>query len=197
MYYLCKMKHQYSGIYTITNISNGKIYVGQAINVFSRWTEHKCSLRNNYCENGRLQNAWNKYGESSFIFEVLVECEKEFLSSEEHYWATILNTHHRDFGYNLRPTHPEGKVNRRKGFKMSEETKAKIFTQGRADKIASSKKGIPRSQETKDKLSKYWKEKYVNGEVNPMQNRTQSQETKDKIRKQRLGKKFPKKESIS
>jgi hypothetical protein len=29
--------------------------------------------------------------------------------SEEHYWATILNTHNRNFGFNLKPTHPNNK----------------------------------------------------------------------------------------
>lgn len=181
------MKRRYSGIYTITNISNGKIYVGQAINMFYRWSEHRCSLRNKYFENDRLQKAWNKYGEKSFIFEVLVECEERFLNSEEHYWATILKSHNREYGYNLRPTNPEGKSRAFTYGPMSKETKAKIFTEERNKKISITKTGIPRNQNTKDKLSNYWKGQYEkNLVINPMQDKKHSQETKDKIREKAL-----------
>ena len=110
-------KPHYSGIYTITNIANGKIYIGQAIDIFDRWIEHKCSLRNQYFENDRLQKAWNKYGEESFKFEVLEQWDKEFLDSMEHYWCLLLKSHNRKYGYNLRPTHPNGKGEEEKDLK--------------------------------------------------------------------------------
>jgi hypothetical protein len=36
-----------------------------------------------------------------------VECDKELLASEEHYWALLLDVH--NIGYNIKPTHPYGR----------------------------------------------------------------------------------------
>jgi group I intron endonuclease len=99
-----------SGIYTITNIINNKIYIGYTINFLQRWSVHKHELKRNIHHNIHLQNAWNKYGEEAFEFEILEECEEQFLVSEEHYWCTILNTHNDKYGYNDRPTNPYNKI---------------------------------------------------------------------------------------
>ena len=65
-----------SGIYKIINIINEKTYVGSTISKFNRrWNCHKCQLRNHNHGNKYLQNAWNKYGEDKFIFEIIEEIE--------------------------------------------------------------------------------------------------------------------------
>lgn len=58
-------------IYQITNMSNGKYYVGSADSFERRTWQHKYALRNNKHKNPKLQAAWNKYGEDMFVFEVL------------------------------------------------------------------------------------------------------------------------------
>jgi len=68
-----------SGNYLIRNITNGKFYVGSAVNFIKRWNRHKFDLRHNIHDNKHLQIAWNKYGESSFIFEILEELPKEII----------------------------------------------------------------------------------------------------------------------
>ena len=95
-----------TGIYTITNNVTKHIYVGAASNITKRLNDHLCSLRKNIHVNDYMQNSWNKYGEEYFTFELLKECNKEYLYSEEHYWCNILDTHNRKHGYNLKPTHP-------------------------------------------------------------------------------------------
>lgn len=60
-----------SGIYTITNLVNNKIYIGSAINLSNRKSTHFYKLRNNTHGNPHLQNAFNKYKEENFVFEVL------------------------------------------------------------------------------------------------------------------------------
>lgn len=98
-----------SGIYTITNIVNGKMYVGYTKNFKTRKNSHVNKLdKNKHC-NIYLQRAWNEYGKQFFKFEILVECEEDFLPSEENYWCNLLNTHNKIYGYNIEPTNPEGK----------------------------------------------------------------------------------------
>lgn len=98
------------GIYTITNLVNGKIYVGQTTDLTGRWEKgYLVTLRRKAHCNTYLQRAWNKYGEENFIWEELDRCDKEFLYSQEHYWAILLDVHNPKRGYNDKPTHPEGK----------------------------------------------------------------------------------------
>ena len=60
------------GIYKIENKVNGKVYVGQSIDIERRWYSHKTQLNGNRHGNVHLQNAWNKNGNNSFEF-VIVE----------------------------------------------------------------------------------------------------------------------------
>lgn len=60
------------GIYKIINAVNNKFYVGSAVDFEKRKARHLWRLRRGDHVNKHLQAAFNKYGESSFIF-VLVE----------------------------------------------------------------------------------------------------------------------------
>lgn len=56
------------GIYKIVNKLNGKFYLGSALDIEKRWSNHLSTLRNNKHPNSFLQNSWNKYGEENFNF---------------------------------------------------------------------------------------------------------------------------------
>lgn len=61
-----------SGIYTIINRVNGRIYIGESLDIYRRWhKEHMPQLRKNIHNNKELQNDFNKYGEENFSFEIL------------------------------------------------------------------------------------------------------------------------------
>lgn len=61
-----------SGIYTITNRENGKVYIGETLDIYRRWNkEHLPSLINNTHYNKKLQQDYNKYGKESFHLEIL------------------------------------------------------------------------------------------------------------------------------
>jgi group I intron endonuclease len=60
-----------AGIYKISCSANSKFYIGSSINIATRFKQHKSKLEKNCHVNRHLQSAWNKYGESSFTFEIL------------------------------------------------------------------------------------------------------------------------------
>lgn len=79
---------QKSGIYKIINKIDGKYYVGSTKDFDKRWRKkHRKQLRGNYHYNQKLQNAWNKYGENSFEFQILEEVVdvKELYPVEQRY----------------------------------------------------------------------------------------------------------------
>jgi hypothetical protein len=71
------------GIYRIINTVNHKIYIGQSTNIEERFIRHRYQLKNNIHSNIKLQNAWNKYGQKSFRFEILIKCKKNSLKKFE------------------------------------------------------------------------------------------------------------------
>lgn len=108
-----------SGIYKIEHVDSGKTYVGSAVNIKRRWGEHKARLNSKTHPNPKLQNAWNKYGEGSFVFGVIEECELEVLIEMEQKYIDTLEVV--TLGYNI--CEVAGSV---LGIKRSEETKLRM-----------------------------------------------------------------------
>jgi group I intron endonuclease len=90
-----------SGIYCIKNIINNKVYIGSSINLNGREYKHFWMLKKNKHDNQFLQNSFNKYGEKSFVFEVLEECHPELLINLENYHIIKNKSNEISFGYNL------------------------------------------------------------------------------------------------
>lgn len=89
------------GIYKIENKVNGKVYIGQSVDIEDRWAHHKAKLRHNRHENAHLQSAWNQYGEDNFTFETLTECKRNELNDKEIDWISRYDSCNRKKGYNL------------------------------------------------------------------------------------------------
>ena len=88
-----------SGIYKITNIHTGEIYVGQSTDIHNRWCSHvksACGLEG--VADSMFQRALKKYGVDSFTFELLEEVEKENLRIREKYY--IMTYESDKYGYN-------------------------------------------------------------------------------------------------
>ena len=79
---------------------NGKLYVGSSVDIRMRFGQHKHHLRSGTHRNRYLQNAWNKYGEQSFIFEIVKLCTKDERLELETQHIKALKAHNRRFGYN-------------------------------------------------------------------------------------------------
>lgn len=151
------------GVYTITNIITRHIYVGCTKRTFNvRWGLHKRQLKTGIHNNTYLQRAWDMYGEENFLFEILEECKEEYLYSEEHYWATLLNVHNRKYGYNLKPTHPNNIS------LTSLETRDKIRTKAIGRKWSEEYKQLFRQNQIGKKHSEEHKNKAAKGKYKPI-----------------------------
>lgn len=92
-------------IYKITNLLNGKVYVGQTTWPSNhRRSIHFSQLRRNAHNNKHLQSAFNKYGKHSFVFEVIQEISPRcpvVLNESERQWIRRLDSCNPSFGYNI------------------------------------------------------------------------------------------------
>jgi len=143
-------------IYKVTNLLNGKIYIGQ--------THFK---RENYLGSGNLiSQAVEKYGPENFVKEYIDEAStQEELDEKEKYWIKCLDSQNKEIGYNI----AEGGWN---CFTMNDEIKEKIshtlkgkyigenafrygmkLTEEHKDAISKGNTGKKLSDETKKKLS--------------------------------------------
>ena len=96
------IKHLNStGIYKILNTVNNKYYIGSTEEYFIiRWYNHINALRRGTHKNTHLQNAWNKYKENSFSFEILEICDKANCLFREQLY---LDKHNSKNTYNMNP----------------------------------------------------------------------------------------------
>lgn len=176
-----------SGIYLITNNVNGKVYVGQSVNIERRWLAHKEAS-----ENGKelhLYRAIRKYGIDNFSLKVLMYINDKSLMNElEAKFIIDYNSTDRKFGYNLQSGG--------KSFLQSEETKEKLRTvfssENVKEKCRVSHLGKRHSESSKEKMRQaklgvpQSKEHINNCRASKLGKRP-SLETKEKMRKAHLG----------
>lgn len=143
-------------VYKIINSINNKIYIGKTNDLEKRWIAHIYAAQINK-ENTYFYNAIRKYEATSFIKEIIEECETEEKALErEIFWIKELNTRHRHIGYNM--TDGGDGVS---GLKHSEMSKrrmslikiGKVVSDETRLKMSNSQKGRIVSQETKEKIS--------------------------------------------
>ena len=156
-----------SYIYKITNLINGKIYIGQTN-----------SIKKSYMGSGLwLKYAKNKYGINNFKKEIIIsgDFNQILLDDLERHYIRLYNSNNKKIGYNLTPGG--------NGLHFhSEESKKKMST---------SHKGKKLTEEAKQKLSIWAKNRIVSEETKEkLRNRKHSEETKLLISKLNSGRKF-------
>lgn len=155
-----------SGIYKIRNVVNGKCYIGSAVNFKNRWRLHNIELRLDRHHSPKLQNAWNKYREGNFKFEIICFCNKEELIKLEQFYIDSLKS-----DYNICKV-----AGSTLGHKLSKEAREKISKAKKGKKtrpcpeyikvkIGIANKGKLHSEETKLKLSEINKGKKLSEEI--------------------------------
>jgi group I intron endonuclease len=165
-------------IYKITNLVNGKIYVGKT----KHSSEHR--FRIHVSDSKReskttIQKALRKYGEHSFKVETLIELDEPYLNEAEIFFIKLLNARDSAVGYNITsggdgfgsgPQHPcwgikkppEESERIRKlhtGRKLSDETKKRIGDGHRGEKSVNYGKHLPEEQRNniKKALTEFYK----------------------------------------
>lgn len=111
-YFVNELQDLYkTGIYKITCLSNLKVYIGSACSTKDpskskrgfhvRWENHIRELTKNVHKNKPLQNAWNKYGEENFIFEILEFCNSIEAVEKEVFYIDLYDTINKEKGFNV------------------------------------------------------------------------------------------------
>lgn len=125
------------GIYRFTNKISGKIYIGSAKNLRKRFVQHRSNLRLNKHHSIHFQNAYNKYGENNFIYDIIEKVDDVYklLNREQYYLDTLLfaneyvnnkSSKFLELGYNINPF-----ASNRLGSKQSEESIRKSILNNR------------------------------------------------------------------
>lgn len=174
-------------IYKVTNMVNGKIYIGQTINPKTRWRDHVRNAYFNYGEeyNTIFKRAIRKYGHEAFSFDIIfkirikgktdtIRCKiKDIINKEEIRYIEFYDSANKSKGYNISNG---GSGN--KGVYPSEETRIKMsesqknsWNDDRRKKISESMKGE----------NNHMHGVSLSGSLNPMYGRSHSEGAKIKI----------------
>ena len=179
-----------TGVYKITNLVNGKVYIGASKRIEDRWRDHKKRI------NSPIHSDLETYGLDNFKFEVLLECPETMLAQWERDMICLYDSDDPEKGYNSPKDRPYS-LKRNESLKgrphasFSEETKRKMseshkgkpawnkdkygspFSEEHKRKISeelkgrpANNRGVPHSEEAKRKISEasrlYWQKKKEN-----------------------------------
>lgn len=181
-------------VYKITNLINGKVYIGQTTrNIYTRFIEHCSQIHNNYA----ISNAILKYGRKNFKIEVLETAQSiDDLNKKEEFWIEKLNSTDKSIGYNIKLGGDNKLLSKVTKNKISQAHLGKLkgpHSNETRQKISKALKNKPKTDEHKKKLSvvkigkkhsesaKIKMSKNKLGNKNAFYNKTHSEETKLKL----------------
>jgi len=138
-----------AGIYKITNIIDGKVYIGGTRHLYRRKYHHFGMLKRGVHHAGRLQEAYDIYGRSVFRFDVIqtLACESEIKAIEQKYLDEY-RAYEPQYGYNIAP--------------LSESTKGVSCSEDKKALIGKANVGKVRSEEFKRRVSEFMRIRNLN-----------------------------------
>lgn len=175
-------------IYKITNLINGKFYIGKTkVSVNQRYNRHiKDSSKYNQQKRyiSHLYRAMNEYGVANFSVETVEECAYDELSDRERFWIEFLDARNPLVGYNICKGGEGGPGGARfKGHKHTEITKQKMSE----DRSGSGNANFGnRYKLSEEQLARH--HRFGKAEDNPIFGTHRSEETKNKISEKKKGK---------
>ena len=98
MVHLFPKSIKYCGIYKITDLTTGKAYIGQSVDIKERFRQHIKSALTYGKSSNKLYQTMQKSGVHNFTFEILEEVSRAELNERETYWINFYKT--KDFGLN-------------------------------------------------------------------------------------------------
>lgn len=88
-----------TGIYKITDQTTGMCYVGQSVDMATRWKNHaKCGLGIDTPQGNKLYKAMIEHGIWNFSWELLEACPKDQLDEKEKFYIDLYSA--KDYGMN-------------------------------------------------------------------------------------------------
>lgn len=91
------------GIYKITDLTNGKFYIGQSVDIAERWRQHikrGVGAEAGTISGSKLYSAMAANKLWNFKFEVLEEVERDALNTREKFWISYFGA--TEYGYNMK-----------------------------------------------------------------------------------------------
>jgi group I intron endonuclease len=143
------MREPISGVYKITNLENGKVYIGKSQDIRLRWSQHEIIRKMKLLKELRNEN--------NVSFELLEKVPIDRLSEIEEYYIKTFQSFKPDKGYNIQG---KRKLNndpkKAMTIYISRELHLKL-------KLLAIEKGIPINDLAEAAL-KEWLKKYQKGE---------------------------------
>ena len=65
------------GVFKITNLTNGKVFIDNGLDISAKWNRHKMELKFGSHKNKALQTDWKVLGEEQFQFEIISTLEQK------------------------------------------------------------------------------------------------------------------------
>lgn len=136
-------------LYTITDMLNNKVYIGQTVDNKKRWMQHKAYAKHPEKTGQYIHRAMAKYGVENFTFDIIATCKtQEDANETESILIKQYDSRNKDHGYNLMIGGSYGGHSEETKQKQSEATYKQIAERGHPAA------GREVSQETRDLMRK-------------------------------------------